>query len=116
MINLQIIGGNENAVITTQDKKIGDIPQGKTSMSTYASGEFDRLDKKIGDIPEGETSMRTYVDNVFEDIDEIFTTDLGENYSTSTAFELIKNNADNISSVNDFIGNIEEPSDDSLKK
>ena len=108
--------------LTRLDNKIGTLDS--NGKATVAS-EIARLDNKIGEIPTGSTSLRAYIDTNFEDIEEIFTYDLGENYSgvddnnipTKTAFGLIKENADNISSINNFIGKVEgeeEPDENSL--
>ena len=105
--------------ISRLDNKIGALDEDGTA--TVAS-EIGRLDNKIGEIPTDFTSLRSYIDTNFEDIEEIFTYDLGVNYTevdennipTNTAFGLIKENADNISFINDFIGKVEEPNENSL--
>lgn len=103
--------------ISRLDAKIGKLDQ--TGEATVKS-EIDRLDTKIGEIPESFTSLRTYIDDNLEDIDEILSIDLGVNYTideegnSSTAFELIKDNSDNISSIDSFIGRGINPDENSL--
>ena len=110
------------------NNRIGTLNGGTEENPTTVASEINRLDNKIGSlegIPGGITSLKGYIDYHLDDIDEILTNDLGENNAigedgiqTNTAFGLIKDNANNISSINEFIGrtltNGETPNENSL--
>lgn len=110
--------------INRLDSKIGSL----NAEATVAS-EISRLDNKVGSLEnmpaETITSLRGYVDYYFDAIDSVFADDLGENYTIdkdgvqpNTAFGLIEENANNIFSIDQFIGRTitdeETPDENSL--
>lgn len=57
-----------SGALTALDAKVGNLPEGQTSVVGYVGDTATELDNKIGTLPEGQTSVVGYVDNELEGV------------------------------------------------